>query len=61
MLENWTEQLRRGTLEMAVLLTVSPGRRYGRQLFGTSRSSQTWCYPRVPSIPCSPDSRATAS
>ena len=32
MLENWTEQLRRGTLEMAVLLTVSPGRRYGLEI-----------------------------
>lgn len=32
MLENWTEQLRRGTLEMAVLLTVAPGPRYGLEI-----------------------------
>jgi len=32
MLENWLEQLRRGTLEMAVLLSVAPGRRYGLEI-----------------------------
>jgi PadR family transcriptional regulator PadR len=31
-LENWQEQLRRGTLEMAVLLAVAPGRRYGLEI-----------------------------
>jgi PadR family transcriptional regulator PadR len=31
-LENWQEQLRRGSLEMAVLLTVSPGPRYGLEI-----------------------------
>ena len=28
----WHEQLRRGTLELAVLLTVAPGRRYGLEI-----------------------------
>lgn len=32
MLENWLEQLRRGTLEMAVLLSVAPGPRYGLEI-----------------------------
>ena len=32
MLENWVEQLRRGTLEMAVLLAVAPGPRYGLEI-----------------------------
>ena len=31
-LENWQEQLRRGTLELAVLLAVAPGRRYGLEI-----------------------------
>ena len=31
-LENWQEQLRRGSLEMAVLLTVAPGARYGLEI-----------------------------
>ena len=31
-IENWQEQLRRGTLELAVLLAVSPGRRYGLEI-----------------------------
>jgi PadR family transcriptional regulator, regulatory protein PadR len=29
---NWQEQLRRGTLEFAVLLAVAPGRRYGLEI-----------------------------
>ena len=32
MLENWLEQLRRGTLEMAVLLSVAGGPRYGLEI-----------------------------
>ena len=28
----WREQLRRGTLELAVLLAVAPGRRYGLEI-----------------------------
>lgn len=28
----WQEQLRRGTLELAVLLAVAPGRRYGLEI-----------------------------
>ena len=32
MLENWLEQLRRGTLELAVLLSVAGGPRYGLQI-----------------------------
>ena len=31
-LENWQEQLRRGTLDMAVLLSVADGPRYGLQI-----------------------------
>jgi PadR family transcriptional regulator PadR len=31
-LEQWQEQLRRGTLELAVLLVVAPGRRYGLEI-----------------------------
>ena len=31
-IENWQEQLRRGTLELAVLLAVAPGRRYGLEI-----------------------------
>ena len=31
-LENWQEQLRRGTLELAVLLAVAPGPRYGLEI-----------------------------
>jgi len=31
-LENWQEQLRRGSLEMAVLLAVAPGPRYGLEI-----------------------------
>jgi PadR family transcriptional regulator PadR len=30
--ESWQEQLRRGTLEMAVLLAIAPGRRYGLEI-----------------------------
>ena len=30
--EHWHEQLRRGTLELAVLLAVAPGRRYGLEI-----------------------------
>ena len=30
--ENWQEQLRRGTLELAVLLAIAPGRRYGLEI-----------------------------
>lgn len=30
--EHWQEQLRRGTLELAVLLAVAPGRRYGLEI-----------------------------
>jgi PadR family transcriptional regulator PadR len=30
--ENWQEQLRRGTLEMAVLLTIAARRRYGLEI-----------------------------
>ena len=32
MLDNWLEQLRRGTLELAVLLTVASGPRYGLEI-----------------------------
>ena len=32
MLENWLEQLRRGTLELAVLLSVADGPRYGLEI-----------------------------
>jgi PadR family transcriptional regulator PadR len=32
MLENWLEQLRRGTLELAVLLALAGGRRYGLEI-----------------------------
>jgi hypothetical protein len=28
----WTEQLRRGGLELAILLTVAPGERYGLEI-----------------------------
>lgn len=28
----WQEQLRRGTLELAVLLAIAPGRRYGLEI-----------------------------
>ena len=31
-IENWQEQLRRGTLELAVLLAVAPERRYGLEI-----------------------------
>ncbi|OFW12108.1 MAG: hypothetical protein A3H96_03690 [Acidobacteria bacterium RIFCSPLOWO2_02_FULL_67_36] len=31
-LETWQEQLRRGTLELAVLLAIAPGRRYGLEI-----------------------------
>ena len=31
-IETWQEQLRRGTLELAVLLAVSPGPRYGLEI-----------------------------
>lgn len=31
-LEHWQEQLRRGTLELAVLLAVAPERRYGLEI-----------------------------
>jgi PadR family transcriptional regulator PadR len=31
-LDNWQEQLRRGMLELAVLLAVAPGRRYGLEI-----------------------------
>lgn len=31
-LDNWQEQLRRGTLELAVLLAVAPGPRYGLEI-----------------------------
>src|SRR5688572_25297358 len=30
--EHWQEQLRRGTLELAVLLAIAPGRRYGLEI-----------------------------
>jgi PadR family transcriptional regulator PadR len=30
--DHWQEQLRRGTLELAVLLAVAPGRRYGLEI-----------------------------
>jgi PadR family transcriptional regulator, regulatory protein PadR len=30
--EHWHEQLRRGTLELAVLLAIAPGRRYGLEI-----------------------------
>ena len=30
--ENWQEQLRRGTLELGVLLAIAPGRRYGLEI-----------------------------
>ena len=32
MLENWLEQLRRGTLELAVFLSVAGGPRYGLEI-----------------------------
>jgi PadR family transcriptional regulator PadR len=31
-LENWREQLRRGGLELAILLVLAPGRRYGLEI-----------------------------
>jgi PadR family transcriptional regulator PadR len=31
-LDDWKEQLRRGTLELAVLLAVAPGARYGLEI-----------------------------
>ena len=31
-LETWDEQLRRGTLEFAILLTIAPGARYGLEI-----------------------------
>lgn len=31
-LEHWQEQLRRGTLELAVLLAIAPERRYGLEI-----------------------------
>ena len=31
-LDDWQEQLRRGTLELAVLLTIAPGARYGLEI-----------------------------
>jgi DNA-binding PadR family transcriptional regulator len=31
-LDVWNEQLRRGALEFAVLLTLSPGARYGLEI-----------------------------
>jgi PadR family transcriptional regulator PadR len=31
-IENWHEQLRRGMLELAVLLAVAPGRQYGLEI-----------------------------
>src|SRR5688572_4188262 len=31
-IENWQEQLRRGMLELAVLLAVAPGRQYGLEI-----------------------------
>ena len=31
-IENWQEQLRRGTLELAVLLAVAPAPRYGLEI-----------------------------
>jgi PadR family transcriptional regulator PadR len=30
--EHWQEQLRRGTLELAVLLAIAPARRYGLEI-----------------------------
>jgi PadR family transcriptional regulator len=30
--DSWTEQMRRGGLELAILLTVSPGTRYGLEI-----------------------------
>ena len=30
--ENWEEQLRRGALDLAILLTVAPGERYGLEI-----------------------------
>lgn len=32
MTDSWQEQLRRGGLELAILLTVAPGRRYGLEI-----------------------------
>jgi PadR family transcriptional regulator PadR len=31
-LENWVEEVRRGGLDLAILLTVAPGRRYGLEI-----------------------------
>jgi PadR family transcriptional regulator PadR len=31
-LDTWNEQLRRGALEFAILLTLAPGRRYGLEI-----------------------------
>jgi PadR family transcriptional regulator PadR len=31
-LDSWHEQLRRGALDLAILATVSPGRRYGLEI-----------------------------
>ena len=31
-LDDWQEQLRRGTLELAVLLAIAPGARYGLEI-----------------------------
>jgi PadR family transcriptional regulator PadR len=30
--EGWREQLRRGSLDLAILLTLAPGRRYGLEI-----------------------------
>jgi PadR family transcriptional regulator len=30
--DSWTEQMRRGGLELAILLTVAPGERYGLEI-----------------------------
>ena len=30
--DSWTEQMRRGGLELAILLTVAPGTRYGLEI-----------------------------
>src|SRR5689334_19523459 len=30
--DSWTEQLRRGALELAILLTLAPGTRYGLEI-----------------------------
>ncbi|MGH9196951.1 MAG: PadR family transcriptional regulator [Acidimicrobiia bacterium] len=32
--DNWQEQLRRGALDLAILLTLAPGARYGLQIIG---------------------------